>query len=105
MQMETVPAGFTQVTVTFEQDDEVLATLQIPYDGTVTEEEVPDIEPDALGCLLDVPHIFQCIQKTMARAFLDAEGRRHIGDRHIAALHDVLEYLQPPLKGQDAGRV
>ena len=41
----------------------------------------------------------------MARAFLDAEGRRHIGDRHIAALHDVLEYLQPPLKGQDAGRV
>ncbi len=45
MQMETVPAGFTQVTVTFEQDDEVLATLQIP-DGTVTEEEVPDIEPD-----------------------------------------------------------
>ena len=59
----------------------------------------------ALGCLLDVPHIFQCIQKTMARAFLDAEGRRHIGDRHVAALHDVLEYLQPPLKGQDAGRV
>lgn len=46
MQMETVPEGFTQVTVTFELDDEVLATLQIPYDGTVTAEEVPDIEPD-----------------------------------------------------------
>ena len=41
----------------------------------------------------------------VAAVLLDAEGRRHIGDRHIAALHDVLEYLQPPLKGQDAGRI
>ena len=74
MQMETVPAGFTQVTVTFEQDDEVLATLQIPYDGTVTEEEVPDIEPDE-DCYISWDRKFPLTHVT-ANVTVTAESKR-----------------------------
>ena len=74
MQMETVPTGFTQVTVTFEQDDEVLATLQIPYDGTVTEEEVPDIEPDE-DCYISWDRKFPLTHVT-ANVTVTAESKR-----------------------------
>ena len=74
MQMETIPAGFTQVTVTFEQDDEVLATLQIPYDGTVTEEEVPDIEPDE-DCYISWDRKFPLTHVT-ANVTVTAESKR-----------------------------
>lgn len=74
MQMETIPAGFTQVTVTFEQDDEVLATLQIPYDGTVMEEEVPDIEPDE-DCYISWDRKFPLTHVT-ANVTVTAESKR-----------------------------
>ena len=74
MQMETVPTGFTQVTVTFEQDDEVLATLQIPYDGTVTKEEVPDIEPDE-DCYISWDRKFPLTHVT-ANVTVTAESKR-----------------------------
>ena len=74
MQMETIPAGFTQVTVPFEQDDEVLATLQIPYDGTVTEEEVPDIEPDE-DCYISWDRKFPLTHVT-ANVTVTAESKR-----------------------------
>ena len=36
-----MPQGFTMVTVTFEMDEEEIGTLQIPYGGSVEEEDVP----------------------------------------------------------------
>ena len=46
IQKEYAPEGFHQVTVTFEKDDEVLKTMQVPYGGTVVLEDAPEAEPD-----------------------------------------------------------
>ena len=46
MQKENVPEGFTQVTVTFEMDGETLKTMQVPYGGTITQEDAPGIKAE-----------------------------------------------------------
>lgn len=46
MEKENVPEGFRQVTVTFEMDDGILKTMQVPYGGTVTQEDVPEAEAE-----------------------------------------------------------
>lgn len=43
MQKEEIPRGFTTVTITFKNEDEVCSTLTIPYGGSIQEEDVPKI--------------------------------------------------------------
>ena len=52
----------------------MLATLQIPYDGTVTEEEVPDIEPDE-DCYISWDRKFPLTHVT-ANVTVTAESKR-----------------------------
>ncbi len=44
MAIEGIPSGFNRVTITFETEDEVLAEKEIPYGGSVTESDFPQVE-------------------------------------------------------------
>ena len=46
MQKEEIPQGFTTVTITFKNEDEVCGTLTIPYGGSIQEEDVPKISAE-----------------------------------------------------------
>ncbi|WP_455615195.1 hypothetical protein [Eisenbergiella sp.] len=46
MQKEEIPQGFTTVTITFKNEDEVCGTLTIPYGGNIQEEDVPKISSE-----------------------------------------------------------
>ena len=46
MQKEEIPQGFTTVTITFKNGDEVCGTLTIPYGGSIQEEDVPKISAE-----------------------------------------------------------
>ena len=46
VQKEEIPQGFTTVTITFKNEDEVCGTLTIPYGGSIQEEDVPKISAE-----------------------------------------------------------
>ena len=52
MSRADIPAGFSQVTVTFvSEDGETLSEVNIPYGGSLTEENYPEVTPDD-GCYI-----------------------------------------------------
>ena len=55
MAMEGIPNGFNRVTITFETEDEVLAQKEIPYGGSVTESDFPQVE-EKDGCYIKWPN-------------------------------------------------
>lgn len=55
MEQEDIPEGFRRITITFENEEgELLATLQIPYGGSITEADFPKME-EKEGCYIRWP--------------------------------------------------
>lgn len=74
MQKSSAPEGFRQVTVTFEAEDELLKTMQIPYGGTVTWEDVPDTEAKE-DCYLNWDQAFP-VTNVRKNLTISAENKR-----------------------------
>lgn len=41
--MEGIPRGFSRITITFESEDGIISTKNIPYGGDITEEDMPSM--------------------------------------------------------------
>lgn len=55
MEMEGIPKGFQRVTVSFEIEDTVLAEKKIPYGGSITQSDFPQVE-EKDGCYIKWPN-------------------------------------------------
>ena len=52
MEIEDIPQGFSRVTITFELEDAVLGEKKIPYGGSLSEADFPNV-PEEEGCYVE----------------------------------------------------